>query len=287
MKNIKIKLAYLLTLFIYGTIGVILNYIDVPSELVVLFRGALGALTIYTVLRLKKGKLNIAAIKKNLLYLIISGASLGFNWVFLFMAYDQTSVAIASLCNYMAPIILVALSPILFKEKLTFPKVLCVIACFVGVAMISGVFELQKGSVNVLGIIFGLLAATGFVFLIIFNKKLTSDLPNLDRSIIQLLVSAIVVLPFAIFKCAKTTFTFDLKTILILIMLGVIHTGFAYILYFKSVKELPVQTVSIFGYFEPIIGIILAAIILGQNLTIFGIIGTILIIGGSIVSELI
>lgn len=279
------KLEYILAVIIYGTIGGVLKYINLPSEIVVVCRGLIGSLFVFLFLKVRRVKMDKAAIGKNIKWLILSGASLGLNWVFLFASYNVTTVAIGSLCNYLAPVIVVFLSPLLYKDKLTFKKVACILTAFVGIVFISGVIEGGFENVNLLGIGLGLLSALCFVGIIIFNKKIV-DIPVFDKVVIQLFISALAVMPYAILHNIGTTIELDTRSILLTLLLCIVHTGVAYCLYFGSMPLLPVQSISILGYIEPVMCIVISFLFLNEPLTLFGVIGAILILGSAVVSEL-
>ena len=281
----KYKIKYLFSVSIYGTIGFVLHFVNLPSEIVVLARGIIGSLVIYIYLKVKGHSLNISAIKKNGKYLILSGIALGLNWVFLFASYRVSTVAIGSLCNYMAPIILIVLSPFLYQEKLNVKKILCVIGAIIGIVLVSGIIEVNN-NVNIEGIVLGLLAAACFVLIVVFNRKF-HDLSVYDKVVVQLLISFLTTLPYAIFNNLNTVFVLDTKTILLVLLLGVFHTGFAYCLYFGSINEIPVQSVAILGYIEPVLAVIISATLLNEPISIYGIIGACLIIVSACFSEII
>ena len=279
------RIRYVIAVVIYGTIGMILRYISFPSKLVVLCRGVVGSGFIACFLLLRKQSPDTAAIKANIRPLVLSGICLGLNWVFLFAAYRQTTVAIASLCNYMAPIIVLFLSPLLLRETLSGKKLICILAAFGGIVLVSGVLTETGSGLNLPGIALGLAAALGFVGIILCNKKLR-DISSYDRAMVQLAVSALTVLPYVLIADRGLTLTPDLRSVLLTVMLGVVHTGFAYCLYFGSMGQLPVQTVSILGYIEPVVSVLCSALILGEQLTAAGWLGAVLILCAALASEL-
>ncbi len=282
---VKDKLKYSSAVVIFGTIGLILNYVNFSSEFVVMCRGIIGTLTILLVFLVQGRKIDFSAVKRNIKTLIISGVSLGLNWIFLFAAYRTTTVAIASLCNYMAPIIVIAISPFVFKEKLTVKKALCVIAAFAGIVMVSGVLNGDAGNFNLKGVILGLAAALGFVSIVICNKKCT-DIDPLERTVVQLAVSAITVAPFVVFNQWGKPFEIDTTSVVLTLVLGIVHTGLAYIFYFSSMAKISVHSVALIGYFEPIVSVLTSALILHEPITAWGIAGAVLILGAAVCSEI-
>ena len=281
MKN-SATLRYLFALFLYGTIGFFLHFVKYSSEFVVLGRGVLGSLFIFLVLSLRKEKIDIDAIKKNLKTLLISGFALGFNWVFLFAGY-RYGIAISSLCNYMAPIIVVVISILVYKQKISKPQILFIIMAFVGMLLLIGVIGGDlKGDIRC--VIYGLLAALGFVILVLCNKRL-SDIKPLEKTLVQLLASAVIVLPYVILNDGFPK-EFDLTSTLIVLVLGILHTGVAYICYFSSIDVLPAQSIAILGYLEPVLNFVIGALVFHEELGVSSIIGAVLILIASIGNEI-
>ena len=276
------RIKYILAVVLYGTIGLFLRYVGLPSEIAALFRGVLGSLFILLFLRIRGERLDRGAIRANRKWLLIGGVALGLNWIFLFAAYIGTTVAIASLCNYMAPLIVVLIAPAVLGERSDWRKLLCAAAAFIGIVLVSGVW---KGSVgHVSGLVMGLCAALCFVVIVISNRKL-KDISAYDRSVVQLAVSAATILPYVLARNVGTPLSIDLRSVLIVLMLGVVHTGIAYCLYFSGMGSLPVQTVAILGYLEPVTAVLCSAFFLHEAMDAAGWIGAALIIGAAAVSE--
>lgn len=279
MKSDSIK--YLLAVTIYGTIGLFIHYVNASSEFIVFCRGAIGSLFIATVMLIKRQKIDFKAISSNLSLLAMSGVCLGLNWVFLFSGYKR-ALALTSLCNYTAPLFVVIISTLFLKEKINFKQIICIITSFVGVVLISGIFD-SRG-VDLYCIVCGMLAAACFVGLVLLNRRF-KNIKDLDKTIIQLAFSAITVLPYMVINSSIPT-SLDTTSIIILILLGIVHTGIAYILYFSSIDTLPVEEVAVLGYIEPALSVIIGILILKETSSIFSIIGAIVIIVSAILIEL-
>ena len=269
---------------IYGTIGVVRRLIPLGSGLVAFSRGVIGGITLILIVLLSRRKIDIQSIIRNLKYLIPSGILLGLNWVFLFEAYRYTSVAVATLCNYMAPIFIVVVSPIALKEKLTLKKGACVVAAFLGMVLISQVFTNGIGGSDGLGVLFGLIGAVFYAAIVILNKKLT-DINSIDRTIVQLIVSAITLLPYILLNHEFDQLTFTSYIIGMLLIIGLIHTALAYVMYFGSMAYLKGQTIAVLAYIDPVLAVILSVVVLKEPLTVSIVIGAVLIIGATLVSE--
>ena len=278
------RLKYIIAVVLYGTIGMFLRYVSFPSEIVAMCRGLIGSLFIFLYIKVTHQKIDMEVIKRNRKWLILGGICLGLNWVFLFAAYVKTTVAIASLCNYMAPVIVILVAPLVLHERLDKRKLLCVLMAFVGIVLVSNVWEESIGSIT--GIIMGLLGALCFVGVIICNRKLNKISP-LDKSLIQLAISVVVIFPFVLIKNMGRPLEIDLKSILITIMVGIINTGLAYVFYFSGMSTLPVHEISILGYLEPVISVLCSVLFLHESMTIIGWVGAIIDIIALVLSEII
>ena len=275
-------LRYLFSLTLYGTIGLFLHFISYSSEFVVLCRGLLGSVFIFLVLHFRKEKIDRETVGKNLFPLALSGIALGLNWVFLFAGY-RYGIAISSLCNYMAPVIVVVITSLFYKEKINLKQILCIVMAFVGMLMLLGIFE-GNSAVDIRCVLYGSLAAIGFVILVLINRRL-QDIRPLEKTFVQLLFSALIVLPYVYFNGGFPK-AFDLRSTVLVMILGFLHTGVAYICYFSSIDVLPAQSIAVLGYLEPVLNLLIGALILHEKIGITGIIGALLIILASIGNEM-
>ncbi len=276
-KNIAI-LKIALAMFIFGTIGIFVRHVSLPSGFIAFFRGILGTVFLLAVMLLSRKKISFSAIKKNLWLLILSGAFIGINWILLFEAYRYTTVATATLFYYLSPIFVIMASPVVLKEKLTPKKMICIICALIGIVFVSGVAE--NGIVGGRGMLLGCGAAVFYATVVLLNKKM-HDISAYDMTIVQLFFAAVTILPYTLLTEDIRAESFTPKAIIVLVILGIVHTGLAYALYFASVKMLPAQTAAIFSYIDPVVSIILSAVLLSEPLTWFGIIGAILILGST------
>ena len=276
----------LTSMFFFGTIGIFVHYLPLPSAFIAMVRGFTGAAFLLIYMALKKQKLDKPAIKSNLPVLLLSGTALGINWILLFEAYKYTTVATATLCYYLAPIFVILVSPFLLKEKLTPRKLICVLVALVGMVFVSGVLNADfGGGREYVGVLFGIGAACFYASIMILNKKL-HDIGSYDRTVMQLGTAGVVLLPYVLLTQHVAASDFTVSVIILLAVVGIVHTGITYALYFAGMKDLPAQTVAIFSYIDPIVAILLSALFLKEPLGINGIIGAILVLGATFVSEL-
>lgn len=281
----KSKLAFLSAMGIFGTIGIFVKYIPLSSALIAFIRGVMGVIFLAAVMLLTQKKPDKDAIKKNLPILFLSGAAIGVNWILLFESYNHTTVATATVCYYLAPLFLLLASPLL-GEKLTARKLLCVGIALLGLVFVSGVVEGGiPGIYEIKGILFGIGAALLYATVMLLNKKL-SPIPAYDKTVLQLGFAALVLLPYLLFTGGFSIPELTIVQWLLLGSVGVLHTGIAYTLYFGAMNDLPAKTIAIFSYLDPVIAVILSSLLLQEKLTLWGVVGTVLILGSALYSEL-
>ena len=281
----KSRNMFLTSMCIFGTIGILRRYIPLSSSVVALVRGVIGSVFLLLVILFSKQKLNMGAIRKNLPFLALSGAAIGFNWILLFEAYNYTSVATATLCYYLAPILVILASPIVLKEKLTSKKLLCTVTALVGMVLVSGITEASfSGIAEWKGILFGIGAAILYASVILMNKKLP-DVPAYDKTILQLSMASIALLPYVLLTENLSAVSLTPLAVILLLIAGVVHTGIAYWLYFGSMNHLPSHSVALLSYIDPILAIILSLVLLREPMTLAAGIGAVMILGAAYFSE--
>lgn len=287
MKNeSNARVSLILSMIIFGTIGIFRKYIPLPSGIVACARGILGVAFLLAFIKIKKIKMDGKMIKKHLTVLLLSGAFIGLNWVLLFEAYRYTSVAVATLCYYMAPIFVILVSPLVLKEKLTLKKSICVAVALLGMVFVSGVLEGGISGISELkGILFGLGAAALYATVVMMNQGL-KEVPTYDKTIMQLGAAAVVLIPYIFVVEDLSAVVLTPLIVVMLVIVGVVHTGIAYALYFGSMNGLKAQTVALFSYIDPIVAIILSALFLKEPMTVFSGIGSVLVLGATMISEL-
>ena len=279
------KLKIIFAMVTFGTIGIFVRNIELPSTIIALARGIIGTLFLLLVVFAKGKGLDYSAIKRNLTILAASGACIGFNWILLFEAYRYTTVATATLAYYMAPIFVIMASPFVLKERLTAIKGVCVAMALTGMVLVSGVVQSGMDGVDFTGILCGVGAASLYATVILLNKFI-KNISAYDMTIMQLGLAALVLLPYTMVTENFGALSPDTNSLLLLAVVGVIHTGFTYAMYFSSIQSLKAQTVAIFSYIDPIVAIILSAVLLNESMDIYSMVGAVLVLGSTFVSEL-
>lgn len=271
---------------IFGTIGIFRRFIPLSSAMLAMVRGLVGVLFLLLIMAIIRKRPDGRAIRRNLALLLVSGALIGFNWILLFEAYNYTSVATGTLCYYMAPVFVVFASPFVLRERLTWRRLLLSLVALVGMVLVSDILRVGFSDISELkGVFLGLGAAVLYAMVILLNKKL-KDISAYDRTVVQLATAFVVLVPYVFLTENVTAISPTPLSIVLLLVVGVIHTGLAYALYFGSMDKLPAQTVALYSYIDPILAVILSALFLKEPMSIGGVIGAILILGATMASEL-
>ena len=277
---------FIASMLIFGTIGVFRRSIPLPSAFLAFARGILGSLFLLAVIRFRRKGASRCLPPRLLLRLAGTGAMIGFNWMLLFEAYNHTTVAVATLCYYMQPTIVILLSPLLFRERLTGRKAICALISIVGMILISGVADGgHSQNQDQLGIMLGLGAAALYAGVVLMNKK-TQGADAYQSTTVQLFAAGSVMVPYLILTGGFSGITFTPSALFLLLVVGIVHTGVAYALYFGSMKGLEVQSIAVLSYIDPVSALLFSAILLKEPLSGLNIIGACLIIGSAVMSEI-
>ena len=275
-------LKYIAALLLFGSNGIVASHIALSSYEIVLTRTLIGSLFLGLIFLLSKQRVQLWKHKPHLLYLGISGVAMGVSWMFLYEAYAQIGVSIATLAYYCGPVIVMMLSPIVFREKLTSVKLLGFLAVLVGMFFVNAQ-ALSEGK-TAWGLFCGIMSAVMYAVMVIFNKKAAS-ITGLENAMWQLIISFITV---AMFVSLKQGFAVQIApaSLAPILILGIVNTGIGCYFYFSSIGSLPVQTVAICGYLEPLSALVFSAALLGEKLGPVQIVGAVLILGGAAFGEL-
>jgi RarD protein len=279
------KTRILISMIAFGTIGLFVKNIPLPSGEIALYRAIIAAISIFLYQLYKGTPLNLAKAKKESLLLIISGGAMGFNWIFLFEAYRQTSVAIATLAYYFAPVLVMVASTFLFKEKLTKKQIFCFLMSTAGLVLILSTKGSGNVTNNLLGIGLGLGAAVLYATVIILNKGIRS-IGNIDRTLLQFISAISILVPYLAVSTGFHLGQLNTVGLVNLLVLGVFHTGICYCLFFSSLKELRGQEVAILSYTDPLVAILTSVFILKESITLLQILGGICILAFTLYNEL-
>lgn len=278
------RLMMITSMAIFGTLGLFVRNISVFSGELALYRAILATLLIAVSLVVTKQKIPFANIKKEIPLLLASGIAMGINWILLFEAYKYTTVSVATLSYYFAPVIVTIVCPILFKEKLTNKQIICFVMSTLGLVMITGIGDVG-GESDFIGILFGLGAAVFYATVILLNKFI-KNVEGIHRTFLQFISSIIILIPYVMITSGVTLTSLDGIGWINLFIIGLVHTGITYCMYFSSLKELPGQKAAILSYIDPLVAVFVSVTILGESMTLWQVIGGILILGFTLWNEI-
>ncbi|MBQ6221912.1 MAG: EamA family transporter [Solobacterium sp.] len=280
--NIRSLTGMTLAMLIFGSIGIFRRYLPVSSELLAFLRGVIGSAFLYLMILLRRKNALSGFPRREILRYILCGAMNGINWILLFEAYRYTTVGIATLCYYMQPSIVILLSPIFLREKLTWKKLICAAVSVLGMVLVTGLTGSE--TVNITGVLYGLSAAVLYAIVVIINKK-APDYDSYGKTLIQIFSSAVILFPYLIMTGSFQFTSLRIQTIVLLVIVGIFHTGVAYVLYFDSLKGIKAQTAAVLGYIDPVFALILSAVFLNESLSAAGCAGAVMILLSSLISE--
>ncbi len=272
---------YNFAMLLFGANGIVASHIGLSSYEIVLCRTFIGSLLLAIIFKLSKGEVCFWREKRQSIYLIVSGVAMGASWMFLFEAYRHIGVSLSSLLYNCGPVLVMALSPLLFKEKLTRNRCIGFLTVIAGVFLVNGLF--MQGRLNQWGLFCGSISAVTYALMIVCNKK-ASRITGLENAMLQMSISFLAVLLFTLFKQGYITRPAAADWLPI-VLLGVLNTGGGGYLYFSSLNQLPAQTVAICSYLELVSAVIFAAFLLHEALSPMQISGAVLIVGGAILGD--
>ncbi len=281
----KPQIRMMIAMLIFGSVGIFVKHIGLASSEIALVRGIIGSLFLFAAGLMLRQKPNWQAIKPNLLLLVLSGAAIGFNWILLFEAYKYTSIANATLSYYCAPVFVIFLSPFVLKERLSFAKGIAVFGTMAGMFLVVGSGSGSAENNHLLGIAYGLSAAVLYASVILMNKFIR-NLSGLETTFVQIGMASLVLIPYVLITEFGKPVVLTQTSVITLVIVGLLHTGLAYLLYFTSMKELKGQTIALFSYIDPISAVLLSGLLMNEKLSLLQIAGAILILGTTCFSEL-
>ncbi len=278
------KFLFSLSMAIFGTLGIFTRNIAVSSGELALYRAILAALLIFVYLKIRGEKIDYKSIKKELVLLILTGVAMGINWILLFEAYKYTTISLATLSYYFAPVIVTIVCPILFKEKLSIKEIICFLMSTLGLVMITGIGDFGNNN-NTLGILYGLGAAVFYATVILINKFI-KNVEGIHRTFLQFLSAIVTLLPYVLLTSGINVLSLNATGWINLLIVGLIHTGITYCMYFSSLKELPGQKAAILSYIDPLVAVLISVFVLGESITLWQIVGGVLILGFTLYNEI-
>ena len=282
MRNSHPKILMALSMAVFGTLPVFVKNIPLSSAEIALYRAVLAAVLTGIYIAAAKKNAEFKRIRRELPLILVSGAAMGINWILLFEAYRYTSVSVATLSYYFAPVIVTIACPFLFRERLTAKQIFCFVMATAGVVLITGVGGL--GGSDLKGIALGLSAAVFYASVILLNKRIRT-VDGINRTFIQFIAAAAVLLPYTAAAGGFHLMSLDFAGTLSLLAVGFIHTGVTYCLYFSSVTGLTGQQAAVLSYIDPLVAVVMSVTVLGESITPLQAAGGLMILGFTLLNE--
>ena len=282
MKNPRFMM--ITSMAIFGTLGIFVRNIPLSSGELALYRAVMAAVVIGIYLLMTKQKSSLGKIKKELPLLLFSGVAMGINWILLFEAYNYTTVSIATLSYYFAPVIVTLVCPFLFREKLTLKQMICFIMSTLGIVLITGIAG-GSGNKDLLGIFCGLGAAVFYATVILLNKFI-KNVEGIHRTFLQFMAAIMVLIPYVAISQGSQMGQMTAMGWVNLFIVGILHTGITYCMYFSSLKDLPGQKAAILSYVDPLVAVIISVTVLGESMSLLQLVGGALILGFTLLNEI-
>jgi len=279
------RIMIMTAMAMFGTLGVFVRNISVSSGELALYRAVLASVLLAIYLLVTKQPLELKKFRRELPLLLFSGVAMGFNWILLFEAYKYTTVSVATLSYYFAPVLVTLACPILFREKMGAKQWICFAMSTLGIILITGIGDLSGGSSHLTGILFGLGAAVLYATVVLLNKFITG-VAGIQRTFLQFLAAVVVLIPYVATTGGVTLGDMNGLGWACLLIVGLIHTGITYCLYFSALRDLPGQEAAILSYIDPLVAVLLSVFVLGEQMTVPQIIGGALILGFTLWNEL-
>ena len=284
VRKINPRWMLIASMAIFGTLAVFVRNIPVSSGELALYRAILAALLIGVYLLATRQRIPFSKIKRQVPLLLASGVAMGINWILLFEAYKYTTVSLATLSYYFAPVIVTAVCPILFRERLTGKQILCFAMSTLGLVLITGIGDVGGGG-DMIGVGFGLGAACFYAAVILLNKFI-KNVEGIHRTFLQFLAAIVTLVPYVLTTGGVTLGALDGFGWVNLLIVGLVHTGITYCMYFSSLKELPGQQAAILSYIDPLVAVLISVTVLGEPMTIPQVIGGVLILAFTLWNEI-
>lgn len=282
--NLKSRVLMIAAMALFGTIAPFVRLIPVSSGELALYRAVMASVLLSLTLPFTGRRTPFSRIGRQIPLLLVSGVAMGVNWILLFEAYKHTTVSVATLSYYFAPVLVTAVCPVLFKERLSPKQILCFVMSTVGLVLITATGSVGGGN-HTVGILFALGAAVLYATVVLLNKFI-QGVDGIHRTLLQFLAAAAILFPYVLLTGGVTLGGMPALGWVSLLTVGIIHTGLTYCMYFTALKELSGQQAAILSYIDPLVAILISVTVLGEPLTLWQAAGGILILGFTLWNEL-
>ena len=258
-----------------GTLG---RYIELPVPLIILLRSLIGGVFLFLFCKLKKLSFKIK--KKDRKTVFLSGVLMGAHWITYFIALKLSSVAIGMLSVFTYPIITTFLEPLILKTKFKRSNLILGLMVLVGIYFLAPEFSFKNDQFKAIG--FGVFSALCYAVRNILTKSKAKEYEGSILMVYQLIIISMLLSPvFFLYEMTGLEPSFPAVLILALITTATGHTLFIY-----SFRNFTISTASIISGVQPVYGIIIGMIVLGEYPALSTIFGGVLILGTVLIESI-
>ena len=275
----RIKLV--LVMIIWGSLGVFTRSIPLSALSLAFLRAFIALPVLFVVMKMKKGD----KVKGQLLLpYLISGVLLGFGWLTLFYGFKHTSISSAVMIYNMCPVYVMIFAPLVLKETISKIQIAVIFISFLGLFLIVG-HNLSEGY-GYMGLVLSAVSGMLYATIVLINRSIKVRVDNQTATFVQILTAMIVLLPFVLIDGnVFTVVQLDAIAVIYTILLGVLHTGVAYTMFFSVYAHMKSVEIVSYSFLEPLFGILFSVIFIGETLTFPQIIGGFLILGSNYLGQ--
>lgn len=276
----KIKLV--LVMIIWGSLGVFTRSIPLSALSLAFLRAFIALPVLFVVMKMKK----VDKVKWQLLMpYLISGVLLGFGWLTLFYGFKHTSISSAVIIYNMCPVYVMIFAPLVLKETISKIQIGVIFASFIGLFLIVG-HNLLEGY-GYMGLALSAVSGMLYATIVLINRSIKVRVDNQVATFVQILTSMMVLLPFVLMDGdIIRVVNLDPMAITYTILLGILHTGVAYTIFFSLYEHMKSVEIVSYSFLEPLFGILFSVIFVGETLTFVQIVGGFLILGSTYIGEM-
>ena len=273
----RANLALALLASSWGFISVIVAGLDLEGEALAFYRLALASAALAAGLALL-GRFDLFQLPVLRVRTVLVGVLLGAHWLLFFVTIKLSSVAVAVLTVYTAPVFLAALAPLVLPERRSRIALAALVPASVGIALI-GLAAGEAERLRPLGVATGIAAAFSYAILVIGTKHLAARLPVPTIEVWYFTVAALVLAPFL---AAGDRVLPRADEVGYLVLLGVVFTAASGLAYVWLLARVTAQAAGVLSYLEPVSAALLAWAILGEPITAGIAAGGILVVGAGV-----
>ncbi len=276
------RIKLLLVMIMWGSLGVFTRSIPLSALSLAFLRAFIALPVLFVVMKMKKeNNVKWPLIKPYL----ISGVLLGFGWLTLFYGFKHTSISSAVMIYNMCPVYVMIAAPQVLKETISKVQIAVISISFLGLLLIVG-HNLLDGY-GFMGLALSAISGMLYATIVLINRSIKVRVDNQTATFVQIFAAMIVLLPFVLIDGNILMVVYlDARAVIYTILLGVLHTGVAYTIFFSLYTHMKSVEIVSYSFLEPLFGILFSVIFVGETLTFPQIIGGIMIFGSNYIGEM-